>query len=122
MSTLSVVSQNMQVCKGNEEEIVDHNTTILDERSEKVIDVDNQFITTPSLNQGNDGGKNSEIQSTVHAPSSNLKGNENNLNLNLQNKLVRNCDDPFVSSGIEHTQTLCADSIDSYINTSAENL
>jgi len=74
------------------------------------------------LNQGNDGGKNSEIQSTVHAPSSNLKGNENNLNLNLQNKLVRNCDDPFVSSGIEHTQTLCADLIDSYVNTSAENL
>jgi len=35
---------------------------------------------------------------------------------------VRNCDDPFVSSGIEHTQTLCADLIDSYINTSAKNL
>ena len=98
-----------------------HNSTIPDERSEKVIDVDNQFIAAPSLNQGNDGGKNSEIQSTVHAPSSNLKGNENNLNLNLQNKLVRNCDDLFVSSGIEHTQTLCVDLIDSYINTSAEN-
>ena len=42
--------------------------------------------------------------------------------MNLQNKSVRNCDDPFVSSGIEHTQTLCADLIDSYVNTSAENL
>jgi len=71
------------VCKENEEEMDAHNSTILDERSEKVIDVANQFIAAPSLNHGNDGGKNSEIQSTVHAPSSNLKGNENNLNMNL---------------------------------------
>ena len=83
MSTPSVVSQNMQVCKGNKEEIVDHNTTILDDISEKVVTVDNQFFATPNLNHDNDGGKNSEIQSTVHAPSSNLKGDENNLNMNL---------------------------------------
>ena len=47
MSTLSVVSQNMQMYKENEEEIDAHNSTILDERSEKALNVDNQFIAAP---------------------------------------------------------------------------
>ena len=64
MSTLSVVSQNMQVYKENEKEIDAHNSTILDERSEKVLNVDNQFIAAPSLNHGNDGGKNSKKNCT----------------------------------------------------------
>jgi len=74
-SNSSIVSGNVQVCKENEEEMDAHNSTILDERSEKALNVDNQFIAAPSLNHGNDGGKHSEIHFIVHTPSSNLKGN-----------------------------------------------
>jgi hypothetical protein len=53
------------------------------------------------LNHHNEGGRNPEIHSIVLTPSSNLKGNENNLDINLECKLVRKCDDPFVSIEID---------------------
>ena len=68
MTTFSVVSQNVQVCKGKEEESTVHNTAILNERSEKVVNVDNQFFAAPSLNHDNNGGRNLEIHSIALTP------------------------------------------------------
>ena len=43
ISISSVVSQNVKVCKKNEEEIAAHNSVILDKASEKVVTGDDQF-------------------------------------------------------------------------------
>ena len=43
ISISSVASQNVKVCKKNEEEIAAHNSVILDKTSEKVVTVDDQF-------------------------------------------------------------------------------
>jgi hypothetical protein len=87
----------MQVYKEKEEDIAAHNSIILDKRSKKVVTIDNQFIVAPSLNHGNEGCKNSEIHSIALTPSPNLYGNKNCSYLNLQNKLVNNCDDTLDS-------------------------
>jgi len=47
ISAYSVVTQNGQVCKKNEEEIAAHNNVILDKTSEKVVTVDDQFNVWP---------------------------------------------------------------------------
>jgi hypothetical protein len=120
ISTFSVVSHNVQVCSGRYEEMAALNTTTHHEKHEKMSTVENQLFVVPSLNHHNEGGRNPEIHSIVLTPSSNLKGNENNLDINLECKLVRKCDDPFVSIEIDQTQNLNASLIDPHVHTRAE--
>ena len=82
---------------------------MLDERSEDVVNVDNQFNAAPSLNLDSDGDKNSEVQSNVQSPK--LKGNENNSDPIFQEPMVSNYDE---TSSIV-TQSRCADSIHSQV-------
>ena len=81
ISTSSVVSQSVQICKDIEQEMFAHHTTPLDQRSEKIADVQNQFVATTNMKLKEDGGKNSEVQSNVQSP--NLKGMKNNLDMNF---------------------------------------
>jgi len=81
-----------------------------------------QFVAAQNMNHDNDGGRNSEMHSIVVKLSPNLKGNEKNSGLNLQNKMVTKFDDPLVSIRIEPTQNPCSDLIDPHVHTSAEIL
>jgi hypothetical protein len=113
MSTSSVAFPNVHVYNENKEEMAAHGATILVERSEKVSIYSNQLYTVQNRNQDRENGKISEVQSMILAPSKSLKGNENNSDLSLQNKVVSNSDKAHDSNGIDHTQNICADLIDS---------
>jgi len=65
ISTSSVVSQSVQICKDIEQEMFAHHTTPLDQRSEKIADVKNQFVAATNMTLKEDGGKYSEVQSNV---------------------------------------------------------
>ena len=62
--TSSVVFQSVQICKDIEQEMFAHHSTPLDQRSEKIADVQNQFVAATNMKL-EDGGKNSEVQSNV---------------------------------------------------------
>jgi hypothetical protein len=122
ISTFSIVSHNVQVCNGRYKEMEALNTTTHHEKHEKMSAVENQLFAVPSLNHHNERGRNPEIHSIVLTPSPNLKGNQNNSDLNLQYKLVSNCDDTLVSIRNEHTQSGCADLFDPHVHTCAKHL
>ena len=98
------------------------NTATQLETFEIVATIVSQFVAAQNMNHDNDGGRNSEMHSIVVKLSPNLKGNEKNSGLNLQNKMVNKFDDPLVSIGIDHTQNLFADLIDPHVHTNAESL
>jgi hypothetical protein len=64
----------------------------------------------------------SEASSMILALPQSLKGNENNLDLSLQNKMVSNCDETHGSNGIDATQIVYVDLVDSQVHTCAEIL
>jgi len=113
ISTSSVVSQGVQICKDIEQEMFALHTTPLDQRSEKIADVQNQFVTATIMKLKGDGGKNSEVQSNVQSPK--LKGNKNNSDLNFQGHMVNNYDETSSLISTEFTRNRCADSIQSQI-------
>ena len=110
------------MCKKDEEEMAAHKTTIHGKRNEKVAILENQLYAVQNLNHAKEKGRLLGIQSMVRAPSPNLKGNRNNLDMNLEYKLVSKYDDPLVSIRIEPTQNPCSDLIDPHVHTSAEIL
>ena len=55
------------------------------------------------MNHDEESGKISEASSVILALPQSLKGNENNLDLRLQNKMVSNCDETHGSNGIDPT-------------------
>jgi hypothetical protein len=122
ISTSSVVSHDVQVSHASYKDMAALNTATQHETFEIVATVVSQFIAAQNMNHDNDGGRNSEMHSVIVTLSPNLKGNENNSGLNLQNKVVSKCDDPLVSIGIDHTQKIFADLIDPHVHTNAESL
>jgi len=111
--TSSIVYEIVQICKDTEKEMFARHTTPLDQRSEKIADVQNQFVATTNMKLKEDGGKNSEVQSNVQSPK--LKGNENNSDLNFQEHMVNNYDETSSIISTEFTRNRCADSIQSQI-------
>jgi len=95
-------------------------TTPLDQRSEKIADVQNQFVTATNMKLKEDGGKNSEVQSNVLSPK--LKGNENNSDQNFQEHMVSNDDETSFIISTEVTRNHCANSIHSQVKSSAKIL
>ena len=71
------------------------------------------------MNHDEESGKISEASSMILALPQSLKGNENNSNLSLQNKIMSICDDINVSV-IEHNQNLYADLTEAHVDTSVE--
>ena len=71
------------------------------------------------MNHDEESGKISEASSMILALPQSLKGNENNLDLSLQNKIMSICDDITVSV-IEHNQNLYADLTEAHVDTSVE--
>jgi len=118
--TSSVVFQSVQICKDIELEMFAHHTTPLDQRSDKIADVQNQFVAATNMKLKEDGGKNSEVQSNVQSPK--LKGNENNSDLNFQEHMVSNCDETSFIISTEVTRNHCANSIHSQVKSSAKIL
>lgn len=116
ISTSSIVSQSVQICKDIEQEMFAHHLTPLDQRSEEIADVQNQFVAATNMKLEEVGGKNSKVQSNVQ--SRKLKGNENDSYLNFQEHMVINYDETFSTV----TQNCCADSIHSQVKSSAEIL
>lgn len=88
MSTSSVVFPNVQVCKENEKEMAAYNCTILFERNENASILQNEQFVVQEINEDMKHGNIPELQSIILAPSQNLKGNENSLDIILENKTV----------------------------------
>ena len=98
ISTSSVVFPNVQVCNENKEEMAAHDDSILVERSEKVAIHPNQLCATQNMNHDEKSGKILEASSMILALPQSLKGNENNLDLSLENKMVSICDETHGSN------------------------
>jgi len=69
-----------------------HHTTMVDHRKEKVTTIENTFVAAPINNRDDEGGKNPDIQSMRPTQSYELKGKEVDLDLNLHNKIMGDCD------------------------------
>ena len=118
ISTYSVVFPNVQVCNENKEEMAAHDNSILVEKSEKVVVHPNQLCVAQNMNHDEKSGKILEASSMILALPQSLKGNENNLDLSLQNKIMSICD--ITISVIEHNQNLCVDLTKAHVDTSVE--
>jgi len=121
MSTSSVVFPNVQVCNENKEEMAAHDNSILVERSEEVAIHPNQLCAAQNMNHDEESVSLKASYMILALPQS-LKGNENNLDLCLQNKMVSNCDETHGSNGIDSTQIVYVDLVDSQVHTCPEIL
>ena len=92
ISTSSALFPNVQVCNENKEEMAAHDNSILVERSEEVAIHPNQLCVAQNMNRDEESGKISEASTMILALPQSLKGNENNSDLNLKNKMVSNCE------------------------------
>jgi hypothetical protein len=122
ISTPSVVFPNVQLCNENKEEMAVHDNSILVERSVKVAIHPNQLCAAQNMNHYEESGKTIQASSMIIAPPKSLKGNENNSDLSLHNKIMSNCDRTHGSNGVDHSQKVYADLIISHVHPCAEIL
>jgi hypothetical protein len=119
-STSSVFFPNVQVCNENEEEVDPHDATMHVNRSEKVSIHPIQLYATQNMSHNEESGKISEVSYMILALQKSMKGIEIGLDLNLQNIMMRNYDEPHVSNEIDYDS--CTDLVMSHDDTFAEIL
>jgi hypothetical protein len=69
--TSSVVSQSVQVCKENEQEMFVHHTTPLNVKSENTAAVQNQFVAAINMKHEDEGVK--KFRSATHCTYTSIK-------------------------------------------------
>jgi hypothetical protein len=82
----------------------------------------NQLCAAQNMNHDEESGKILEASTMILALPQSLKGNENNSDLSVQNKMVSNCDETHGSNGIDPTQIIHVDLVDSQVHTCSEIL
>jgi hypothetical protein len=102
ISTSSVFFPNVQVCNENEEEEDPHDAPIHIDRSEKVSIHPIQLYGTQNMSHNEKSGKISKVSYMILALQKSTKGIEIGLDLNLQNIMMRNYDEPHVSNEIDY--------------------
>jgi hypothetical protein len=120
ISSASVIFPSVQICSKNEEDMTVHDVTILVKKDEKVAKQSNQLYAAHNMIHDEAIGEILETSSMILALPQLILGTENDLDLNMQNIVMSDCDKAQVLNRLNHTG--CADLVVSHDHTFAESL